>query len=396
MRDTPSRPCDEHRLMELDDALPLQQLADEPIQFKLLVQSILDYAIYMLDPEGNIISWNAGGHRIKGYSAEEIIGQNFSKFYLPEDVEKGIPKRGLETARTAGKYESEGWRLRKDGSRFRASVVIDPIYQQGVLLGYAKITRDITERYEAQNKLIEAERELVQSQKAEAIGKLTFGLAHDFNNLLGIIVSTLDMVAMQPESTDKTRRLLDTGLRAAERGSLLTKQLLSFARGQKLAPEPHEINALLARSEELYRRAAGSATEFSLALADKLPSVLVDAAQFEAGILNLVANSRDAMPSGGAITISTSLFHHETSASPEVPARPYVCVTVSDTGTGMSEEVARRSSEPFFTTKEVGKGSGLGLSQVFGFAAQSGGFASIDTHLGEGTSIRICLPPLEQ
>lgn len=382
--------------MQLDESVPVQQLGDEPRQFQLLVQSVMDYAIYMLDTQGVIRSWNAGGERIKGYTAEEVIGQNFSRFYPPEDVARGLPKQSLETARTQGKYEAEGWRIRKDGSRFRASVVIDPIFQSGVLVGFAKITRDITERYEAQNKLIEAERELVQAQKAEAIGKLTFGLAHDFNNLLAVIVSTLDMVAMQPESSAKTKRLVDTGLRAAERGSLLTKQLLSFAQGQKLAPEAHEINALLARSEELYRRGAGSTIDLKLVLEDNLPMVLVDAAQFEAGILNLVTNSRDAMPRGGRITIQTALGHHEPPADPSAPERPYVCVRVSDTGIGMSEEVTRRSSEPFFTTKEVGKGSGLGLSQVFGFAAQSGGFASIESQLGAGTTIRICLPPLGQ
>lgn len=204
------------------------------------------------------------------------------------------------------------------------------------------------------------------------------------------------MVALQPESSEKTKRLIDTGLRAAERGSLLTKQLLGFARGQHLAPEPHEINALLSRSEELYRRGAGSTITLNLVLAEKLPMVLVDAAQFEAGILNLVTNSKDAMPRGGTITIATSLAYCSSPEDPGSSARPVVCITVSDTGTGMSEEVVRRSSEPFFTTKEVGKGSGLGLSQVFGFAAQSGGFASIDSRLGEGAAIRICLPPMEQ
>jgi len=383
--------------MQVDDSFPLQQLGDEPMQFKLLVQSVMDYAIYMLDTEGVIRSWNAGGHRIKGYTADEIIGQNFSKFYPSEDVARGVPKQNLETARTTGKFEAEGWRIRKDGSRFRASVVIDPICQSGVLVGFAKITRDITERYESQNRLMEAERELVQSQKAEAIGKLTFGLAHDFNNLLSVIISTLDMVAMQPESTAKTKKLLNTGLRAAERGSLLTKQLLSFAQGQELAPEPHEINDLLSRSEELYRRGAGSSTiSFNMQLTENLPMVLVDAAQFEAAILNLVANSRDAMPRGGSITISTTLAHHITSTEPDSPPSAFVCITVADTGTGMSDEIVRRSSEPFFTTKEVGKGSGLGLSQVFGFAAQSGGFASIDSRLEQGTTISICMPPLEQ
>ena len=382
--------------MQLDESVPVQQLGDEPRQFQLLVQSVMDYAIYMLDTQGVIRSWNAGGERIKGYTAEEVIGQNFSRFYPPEEVAIGLPRQSLEAARTQGKYEAEGWRIRKDGSRFRASVVIDPIFQSGVLVGFAKITRDITERYEAQIKLVEAERELVQAQKAEAIGKLTFGLAHDFNNLLAVIVSTLDMVAMQPEASAKTKRLIDTGLRAAERGSLLTKQLLSFAQGQKLAPEAHDTNALLARSEELYRRCAGSTINLKLVLQENLPMVLVDAAQFEAGILNLVTNSRDAMPRGGEITIQTTLSHHASPTDPNVSEQPYVCVDVSDTGIGMSEEVTRRSSEPFFTTKEVGKGSGLGLSQVFGFAAQSGGFASIESRLGQGTSIRICLPPLEQ
>lgn len=380
--------------MSIDKNVSWQQLGDEPRQFQLLVQSVVDYAIYMLDTEGVIRSWNAGGHRIKGYSAEEVIGQNFSRFYLPEDVAKGVPSQSLETARTKGKYEAEGWRMRKDGSRFRASVVIDPIYQAGMLVGFAKITRDITERHEAQNKLLDAERELVQAQKAEAIGKLTFGLAHDFNNLLAIVVNTFDMVAMQPEATPRIRHLVDTGLQAAERGALLTRQLLSFAQGQELAPELHEINSLLTRSEELYRRAAGSDVLLDMQLADELPMALVDAAQFEAALLNLVSNSRDATPSGGSIIISTALTSHAHPSEPDSPGREFIDIAVSDTGTGMSEEVIRRSAEPFFTTKEVGKGSGLGLSQVFGFAAQSGGFASIGSQVGKGASVRICLPPV--
>ncbi|RYG93897.1 MAG: PAS domain-containing sensor histidine kinase, partial [Alphaproteobacteria bacterium] len=269
-----------------------------------------------------------------------------------------------------------------------------PIYQSGVLVGFAKITRDITERYDAQNKLIDAERELVQAQKAEAIGKLTFGLAHDFNNLLAVIVNSIDMVAMQPEATPKIKRLLETGLGAAERGALLTRQLLGFAQGQKLAPEPHDLNVLLSRSEDLYRRGAGSSITLKLTLGEDLPMVLVDATQFEAAIFNLVSNSRDAMNRGGNIRIGTSLVKAKHPTQLEGDARGLVCVSVSDTGTGMSEEVLRRSAEPFFTTKEVGKGSGLGLSQVFGFAAQSGGFASIESELGKGSAIHLCLPPL--
>lgn len=381
--------------MQVTTTSSFEQLGDEPRQFQLLVQSVMDYAIYMLDTDGIVRSWNAGGYRIKGYTADEIIGQHFSKFYLPEDAAHGVPDQSLLTAKSEGKYESEGWRMRKDGSRFRASVVIDPIYQAGALLGFAKITRDITERYDAQNRLIDAERGLVQAQKAEAIGKLTFGLAHDFNNLLGVVVSTLDMISLQPEATPRMKKLVDTGLQATERGALLTRQLLSFAQGQTLAPEPYEINSLLLRSEQLYRRAAGSASSVDMQIAGTPPKVLVDAAQFEAGILNLVSNSRDAMPRGGKITIATALVDHVHVAEPTMPARPFIRISVSDTGIGMSDEVIRRSSEPFFTTKDVGKGSGLGLSQVFGFAAQSGGFATVHSKLGCGTDIHIYLPLMD-
>jgi PAS domain S-box-containing protein len=382
------------RSMLDDDSIPPEPLGDEPRQFKLLVQSVMDYAIYMLDTEGYVRSWNTGGHRIKGYSAEEIIGQHFSKFYLPEDAARDVPTQSLLTARTEGKYESEGWRMRKDGSRFRASVVIDPIWQGQTLVGYAKVTRDVTERYEAQSKLKEAERELIQAQKIEAVGKLAFGLAHDFNNLLCIVVNTLDAISSQPGSNSRTAELVDAGLRAADRGALLTKQLLSFAQGQKLASEPNEVNSLLSRSTELYRRAAGTTIDLNMVLAADLPFVLVDAAQFEAGILNLITNSRDAMPRGGTISLSTGLRYRTPPAEADAPVRAFVCVTVTDNGSGMSEEVMRRASEPFFTTKEVGKGSGLGLSQVFGFAAQSGGFATISGEPERGTTVQLCLPPL--
>lgn len=366
-------------------------LRHEARQLSLLIQSVTDYAIYMLDPQGYVRSWNSGGMRIKGYSQEEIIGQHFSKFYLPEDVAKGMPEFGLEAARTRGKYEAEGWRLRKDGTRFMASIVIDPIWRDDQLIGYAKVTRDITERFEANNRLMEAQKALVQSQKIEAIGKLTFGLAHDFNNLLTVIINSLDMIAARPRTDARTKELVDTALRASDRGALLTRQLLSFARGQNLVPERHDLNELLARSMELYRRTCGPAVEFKIDLAPDLPPVFIDAAQFEASMMNLVANSRDAMPRGGTVTLSTHLAHRAAEDS-KVPAQDYVCVRVGDNGSGMPSEVAERATEPFFTTKDIGKGSGLGLSQVFGFAAQSGGFASIESQEQIGTVIQLCLP----
>lgn len=368
-------------------------LDDEVRQFALLIGSVTDYAIYMLDPNGYIRSWNPGGERIKGYTDREIVGQHFSRFYTPEDVVRGEPQRGLECARTQGKFESEGWRLRKDGTRFRASVVIDPIWQEGELIGFAKVTRDVTERYEAQMRLQAAQKALAQSQKLEAIGKLTLGLAHDFNNLLTVIVNSLDLIGLKNTDDPRTLEWIEAAQRAADRGTLLTRQLLAFARGQNLSLEPHDINDLLARSAELYRRACGASIQFDFDLSDEAPLLEVDATQFEAAVLNLVVNSRDAMlPGGGAITVRTRQTTCPRPEAPDEGDRQYVVVEVVDTGSGMSAEVIERAAEPFFTTKEVGKGSGLGLSQVFGFAAQSGGFVLLNSEPGRGTQVGIHLP----
>jgi PAS domain S-box-containing protein len=371
---------------------PRTLLSDDEQQFQLLVQSVTDYAIYMLDPAGVVTNWNAGGRRIKGYEDREIIGQHFSRFYTPEDQATDEPAKGLRIAREEGRFEKEGWRLRKDGTRFWANVVIDPIWQGGRLIGYAKVTRDITERKDAESRLDQARRALAESQKIEAIGKLTLGLAHDFNNLLTVIMNSLDLVLVHREDAERTRKLVEGASRAADRGALLTRQLLAFARGQSLSPEVHDVNALLMRSETLYRRACDTSIRIEFHLSKDIPESLVDAAQFEAAILNLVVNSRDAMPDGGTIAISTSHVPAGEPAGPGRPAGAFVHVTVADNGTGMSEEVRQRAVEPFFTTKDVGKGSGLGLSQVHGFAAQSGGYVEVESVEGRGTSVTLGLP----
>src|SRR5690554_2396765 len=367
-------------------------LDDETRQYALLLRSVTDYAIFMLDADGCVRSWNPGGERIKGYSAEEIIGRHFSRFYTPEDIAKGVPAQGLAIAREQGRFESEGWRLRKDGSRFRANVVIDPVYEHGRLIGFAKITRDITERYQAQQQLEQAQKALAESQKLESIGKLTLGLAHDFNNLLTIIVNSLETIALRPGADERTRELVETAARACDRGALLTRQLLAFGRGKPLAPEPCELNSLLEDSMNLFRRACAGTVELELDPAAGLPPVQVDRAQFEAAILNLVTNSCDAMPGGGRIRLHTSVACRRNPSAPAGEERLHVCVAVIDDGEGIAPDVQRQVFEPFFTTKEVGKGSGLGLSQVFGFAAQSGGFAELESAPGVGTTVRMCLP----
>lgn len=370
-------------------------LDDETSQVALLLRSVTDYAIYMLDTQGHVRSWNAGGERIKGYGAGEIIGQHFSRFYTPEDIAAGAPARGLEISRTEGRFEAEGWRVRKDGSRFRASVVIDPVFDEGRLVGFAKVTRDITERYEAEQRLELTRRALQEAQKMELIGKLTLGLAHDFNNLNNIIVNSLELIGNRHPGDDRTRDLVETAMGASDRAALLTRQLLAFGRGQPLAPERGDLNELLGASMDLYRRACGRDIQLSLDASPTLPPVSVDLAQFEAAVLNLVSNSRDAMPGGGHIVIRTRTEH---AADPSVPGsdpRNYVRVDVEDDGEGIAADDQAKVFDPFYTTKEIGKGSGLGLSQVFGFARQSGGFATIDSAPGEGTTVSICLPALD-
>src|SRR6201992_3094047 len=171
-----------------------RDLFESERSFRLLVEGVADYALFMLDPSGTVTSWNIGAQRIKGYAPEEILGQHFSRFYTETDRANGKPSRALRTAREQGRYEEEGWRVRKDGTFFWASVVIDPIHEDGRLIGFAKITRDITERREAQLKLEEIQKHLAEAQKLDALGQLTGGVAHDFNNLLMVISGSLHIL----------------------------------------------------------------------------------------------------------------------------------------------------------------------------------------------------------
>jgi PAS domain S-box-containing protein len=369
----------------------LQSLRESERQFRLLVQGVTDYAIYMLSPTGSVASWNAGAQRIKGYLAQEIIGSNFSRFYTEEDRNAGLPAAALETARRNGHFESEGCRVRKDGSRFWAQVVIDAIYDDGVLVGFAKITRDVTEKRQAAAALEQANAALFQLQKMEAIGKLTGGIAHDFNNLLAVIVSGLDLLAIQSPQAG-TLRVLDSMQRAASRGATLTQQLLAFARKQPLQPGMHDVNQLIRDFEIVLQRAIAPSATLELRLAPDLRPTLIDDTRFESALLNLVVNARDAMPGGGIVTIATENLLPDMPRPPGVIPGEMVRVTVSDTGAGMSADVVQRAFDPFFTTKEIGAGSGLGLSQVYGFVKQSGGDIVIDSTPGKGTTITLYLP----
>jgi len=346
----------------------------------------MDYAIFMLDPGGIIINWNPGAERIKGYRAEEIIGQHFSRFYTLEDRENGLPHRALTIAARDRRFEAEGWRVRKDGSRFWANVVIDAIHDSaGVLIGFAKITRDMTERRTI-------DEQLRQAQKMEAVGQLTNGVAHDFNNLLATIIPNLELALPQVKE-ERVLKYLENAMHAAERGGKMTNQLLAFSRRNDLLSEPVDVNHLISETCEKLPRTIGPAIAIEMVLDGDLWPAMTEASQLELAILNLAINARDAMPAGGRLTISTKkVTRGDRSRLPHVDPGDYVMISVAATGTGMSEESRNRAFEPFFTTKEAGKGTGLGLSMVYGFARQSGGTITIDSEIGNGTTFRIYLP----
>jgi PAS domain S-box-containing protein len=371
------------------------KLRDSEQRFRLLVQGVTDYAIYMLSPEGIVTNWNSGAERIKGYTQQEIVGQHFSRFYTEEDRIAGVPKRALSTAADVGRFEAEGCRVRKDGSRFWAHVIIDAIHDEdGKLVGFAKITRDLTEKRKADQALEAANIALYQAQKMESIGQLTGGVAHDFNNLLSVLSSGLEVLELQRgEGGNRSdARVIESMRRAIDRGARLTQQLLAFARQQPLQAETRNINRIISGFETVLRRAGNPTIEFDIALDRKTLNATIDSARFESALLNLVVNARDAMPAGGQLKIATAGVTLGEREAGSLPAGEYVRVTVSDTGTGMPPDVIARAFEPFFTTKEVGKGTGLGLSQVYGFIRQSGGEVVIDSKEGEGTTISIYLP----
>ncbi|HUN43498.1 MAG TPA: PAS domain S-box protein [Acetobacteraceae bacterium] len=366
-------------------------------RFRLLVQGVTDYAIYLLDPEGRITNWNAGAARIKGYYEQEIIGQHFSRFYTPEDIDTRLPWNALEKARREGRYEAEGWRVRKDGSRFWAGVVVDAIHDEtGALIGFAKITRDLTERRAVQLELERSREQLFQSQKMEAIGQLTGGLAHDFNNLLTGISGSLELLRAriaQGRLRDLDR-YITSAQSATSRAAALTHRLLAYARRQTLDSRPIDVNRLIAGMEDMLRRTVGPEIELETALSVGLWPTRCDPNQLETAILNLCINSRDAMPDGGRLVIETqnSWIDDRSAKQRDMQSGQYVAICVTDTGTGMTPEVLTRAFDPFYTTKPLGQGTGLGLSMVYGFARQSNGQVRLYSEQGNGTTVRIYLP----
>jgi PAS domain S-box-containing protein len=350
----------------------LSSLTEEG-RYRLLIEAVTDYAIYLLDPSGVVTTWNPGAQRFKGYTAGDIIGQHFSRFYTEQDQKDGLPSRALEIARRDGKFEAEGWHVRKDGSTFWAYVVIDPIRDpSGEIIGYAKITRDLTERKKAQDALEKAREFSLQAQKLEAIGQLTGGIAHDFNNLLSAVLGSLELLRKRLPDDPKSIALLENAVQGAERGTALSKRMLAFARNNEIKKEVISIPEIVRGMTELLQRSVGPSFDVETHFPLVLKLVEADANQLELALLNLALNARDAMHDGGEIILAA---REESVAAGHngLEAGKYIRLSVTDRGEGMDEETLRKAAEPFFTTKGVGKGTGLGLSMVHGFAEQSGG-----------------------
>jgi PAS domain S-box-containing protein len=354
--------------------------------FRLLVEGVADYALYMLDPNGIVTSWNVGAQRTKGYSPQEIIGRHFSCFYPETDRANGKPSRVLEIAERQGRYEEEGWRVRKDGTFFWASVIIDAIREDDKLVGFAKITRDITERRETQLKLEQMQKHLAESQKLDALGQLTGGVAHDFNNLLMIITGSLHTLKKGIGDNAKFQRAVTAIENAANRGASLTSQLLTFARRQSVNPQPINPAERMEAIRQVLSTGGGSGVSLAFDIDSDVWPVTVDVSELETALVNLVVNARDAMPTGGTITIGA----HNRTASDDTG--DHVAISIADTGTGIAPDVLNKIFDPFFTTKPIGKGTGLGLSQVHGFAHQAGGTVEVESELGKGTKVTVLLP----
>ncbi len=362
--------------------------------FKLLVQGVTDYSIYMLGLDGRVASWNAGAQRIKGYRPEEIIGQHFSRFYTEEDRQNGEPERALATAIREGRFEKEGVRVRKNGERFWANVIIDTIRDdEGEIIGFAKITRDVTEQREARAALDRTRETLFQSQKMEAVGQLTGGIAHDFNNLLTTVIGSLE-IAERRVSDASVKRLIGNAMRGAQRGAALTQRMLVFARRQELNSEPLDIPTLVRGMSEMLGRALGPSVLIETRFPLNLPWIKTDPNQLEMALLNLMVNARDAMPQGGPIIVAARA--ETIGEGQQLAAGSYVCLSVADSGEGMDEATLKRATDPFFTTKEVGKGTGLGLPMVHGLAQESGGALVLKSQRGRGTTAELWFPVAEK
>ncbi len=362
-------------------------------RFRLLMEGVKDHAIFMLDPEGVVVSWNAGAQHIFGFSEEEATGSRLEDLYSPENWQAEPPHYALEQAAAAGRFEDEGWRVTKDGRRFWASTVTTALRDgEGRLRGFSRITRNVTEKYAL-------EQQLRHAQKLEAVGRLAGGVAHEFNNSATAILGYSSLIIEKFPEDNQLRHYAEEIHKAGQRAAAVTRQLLAFSRQKVLQPTTVNLNDVVSDIEKMLRRLLGENIRVLTVLDPYLGSVKTDPSGMAQVIINLALNARDAMPEGGDLTIETGNIEVGDDLAGEnqqLSTGPHVRLRVSDTGTGLDKQAAAHLFEPFFTTKPVGIGTGLGLSTVYGTVKQSGGGILVFSEPGQGTTFEIYLPRLEQ
>jgi PAS domain S-box-containing protein len=385
----------EERYRKLADQLAelnatLAQRVEEKTRERDRIWNVSQDLLVVADRNGVWQTVNPAWTRTLGWSEAELLDRTSEWLEHPDD--NGITRaqvKKLGADGTTVRFESR-FRHRDGSYRWLSWTGVsdrDRIYA---------VARDVTAEKAAAERLRATEEALLQSQKMEAVGQLTGGIAHDFNNLLTGIVGSLDLLQtrLNQGRTDNVARYINAAMTSANRAAALTHRLLAFARRQPLIPKNVDVNQLVVSLEDLLRRTIGETIDLGIVAAEDLWSTLCDPNQLESALLNLAINARDAMPDGGRLAIATSNARLDsvTADTPALSPGDYVCITVTDTGVGMSAEVAARAFDPFFTTKPIGQGTGLGLSMIYGFARQSNGHVTIDSKVGQGTTVRLYLP----
>ncbi|MPZ75084.1 MAG: response regulator [Deltaproteobacteria bacterium] len=407
-------------LFHKNEQLKQQAIRQSEERFRLVVESLQDYAVFMMDPSGRVSSWNLGAERIVGWKQQEATGKLFGSFYVSEDHEKGLPAHALRESAVAGRYEEEGWRLRKDGSRFWANVVITALRDDhGELIGFSAIFRDLTSRKNTEEQLRKlnadleeryvenaaelahtiGEREklqqqLLQVQKMESIGTLAGGIAHDINNILNIISGYANLIRENTANKDKNSENVDVIIETVERGVSLVQQLLAMARKADTKFEPVKVTGVLQKLQGILNDTFPKTIDITWNLRPDLPPIMADQNQIHQAVFNLCLNARDAMPEGGKLSVTTEIVSGRElrKISQEAREERYCCITVKDDGIGMDVTILNRIFEPFFTTKQLGEGTGLGLAVVYGIVGKHGGIIDVESEPGQGATFRIFLP----
>lgn len=368
-------------------------------RYRTLVENSTD-AILMMDIERRVVSCNSAFLDLFGYSKGEIEGKSIRIIHQSDESFRSFGDTAYPVIKKVGSFMGEWEFVHKDGTILPVETVTSAIKSpDGSITGYVAIIRDITERKEAEEEKEKLEEQLRQAQKMEAIGTLAGGIAHDFNNILTIIIGNAELLSMSLGKDNPLQGRVEEISKGGERAASLTRQLLAFSRRQMLQPQVLDLNGVIPNMDKMLRRLIGEDIDLETFLAPELGRVEADPGQIEQVIMNLAVNARDAMPTGGKLTIETANVDlDETYAGKHVAVKPgpYVMMAISDSGKGMDEETRSNIFEPFFTTKEKGRGTGLGLSTIYGIVKQSGGNIWVYSEPEKGTTFKIYLPRVEK